>query len=148
MFAAMLLRTVHCVDGGDGGMQAVRSAPGSRQVALALRRVMPPRIWRRAFHEAYRADEGIDDAGVVAHAGNRTQALVQVVGILACQLPRLLDAAVAEITAHRRAAGVEVGPAPGPARARADVGDVVQAPGLARVACLGHLQSSTHWPPE
>src|SRR3546814_7583378 len=88
MFAAMLLRTVHCVDGGDGGMQAVRSAPGSCQVALALRRVMPPRIWRRAFHEAHRADEGIDDAGVVAHAGNRAQALVQGVGILAGQLPR------------------------------------------------------------
>src|SRR3546814_20117592 len=76
----MLLRTVHCVDGGDGGMQAVRSAPGSRQVALALRRVMPPRIWRRAFHEAHRAAAGIDDAGVVAHAGTRAQALVLGVG--------------------------------------------------------------------
>src|SRR3546814_15936647 len=93
---------------------------------------MPPRIWRRAFHEAYRADEGIDDAGVVAHAGNRAQALVQGVGILAGQLPRLLDAEVAEVLDHRRA----------------DVGDVGQAPGLARVACLGHLQRSTHWPPE
>src|SRR3546814_937871 len=83
---------------------------------------MPPRIWRRAFHEAYRADEGIDDAGVVAHAGNRAQALVQGVGILAGQLPRLLDAEVAEVLDHRRA----------------DVGDVGQAPGLARVRSEEH----------
>src|SRR3546814_3952020 len=88
---------------------------------------MPPRIWRRAFHEAYRADEGIDDAGVVAHAGNRAQALVQGVGILAGQLPRLLDAEVAEVLDHRRA----------------DVGDVGQAPGLARVACLGRSVEHT-----
>src|SRR3546814_3214401 len=50
---------------------------------------------------------------VVAHAGNRAQALVQGVGILAGQLPRLLDAEVAEVLDHRRA----------------DVGDVGQAPG-------------------
>src|SRR3546814_10398890 len=99
----MLLRTVHCVDGGDGGMQAVRSALGSRQVVLALRRVMPPRIWRRAFHDAYRADEGIDDAGVVAHDGNLAQALVQGVATLAGQLPRPLTAMGMEVHNHRRA---------------------------------------------
>src|SRR5690606_9312093 len=98
------------------------SAASRGHVALAFGRVMPPRAWRRAFHEAHGTDEGVDHARVVAHAGRAAQAFVQDVGILAGELRGPFDADVAEVLDHRRA----------------DVGDVGELPGLAGAACLGH----------
>ena len=73
------------------------------QRALALGGVGPPGLCRRALDEAHRRDEGVEHAGIVAHAGTAVEHLVERVGIAAGELRRPTDADRAQVGGDGRA---------------------------------------------
>ena len=73
------------------------------QRALALGGVVPPGLRRRAFDEAHRRDEGVEHAGIVAHAGTAVQRVVERVRIATGELCGPSDADRAQVGGDRRA---------------------------------------------